>query len=91
MLYIPRKSKYNEQILLENLKKYFTGCFDKVVPIHRRPGYHLQHHYRLQCSTQTIRPTLCRITYVETERWESYRFHHFRVEITSNGRDWTVF
>lgn len=84
MIYV-RKSKYNEQNLLKELKAYFVGCFDEVVPIHRRPGYHLQHHYRLN----SMRPTLCRVTYVETEKWGATTFHIFRVEITSNGQTWT--
>lgn len=88
MLYVPRKSKYNEQELLVRLKMYFHGSFDYVEPIHRRPGYHLQHYYRLKSGLS--RKTLCRVTYVETEKWDSYRYHVFLVEITSNGRTWTA-
>ncbi len=85
-----RKSKYNEQNLLELVRDYLKGCADIVIPIHRRPGYRLQHHYNLGKRGETMKPTICRVTFVETEKWGSLPFHIFSVEITSNGRTWTA-
>ncbi|MCY9763164.1 hypothetical protein M5X06_22420 [Paenibacillus alvei] len=90
MLYIPRKSKFNEQNLKEHLQEYMPPAFDKIVSIHRRPGYHHRHYYRLESSTGDFGTILCRITFVETEKWGSHKFHIFRVEFTSNGRIWNT-
>ncbi|PZM63715.1 hypothetical protein DOE73_20520 [Paenibacillus dendritiformis] len=87
MFYQLRKSKYNEQYLKELLCEYLSD-FDIVIPIHRRPGYHLRHYYRLESATMPGEIYICRVSYIETVKIGPYKFHGFRVEITANGLDW---
>ena len=90
MLQLLRKSKYNEQALLDELRKYLNSHFENIEPVHRLPGYRLQHLYKMVPTDPTYKDSyLCLVTYVETNRWDSLTFHSFRVEFTSTGRHWS--